>query len=342
MRSRLLVPTLAAAAVAASLIVAAPQAAQATGAPSGVEDCLVRSAIVPLDADADADAEQLREAAARTLQHALLSQHSQTVSAAELRRDADGVPASLRIIATSGTPDPSALVPALIAQLPSHLQPWAHGIDIEIAATTGDSIASLCAGLDHVLALEGAAEDAVVSAAIDHTDATLRVGLDPARAAHAAPAAGPSIDALPRATEDEPGAADESIVTALGLEGLGVPVTLVADTADAAVSRMHDSDGYGGGNAIRVSGLACTPGFAVRTADRAPAVMSAGHCAHPHGSNDASVVSGHASTLCGSGSGEWIGRVSQNLIATSARVDSMIVRTGSARPTMWLGSGCTG
>lgn len=339
---RALISTLAAAAIAASLITALPQGSHASGPSPEVEDCLVRSAIVPVDADEDAGAEQLREAAARTLQHVLLSRHAQTVSTAELRRDAEGVPAGLRVIPTPGTPDPAALVPALIAQLPSHLQPWAQGIGVEVAETTGASIASLCAGLDRVLALDGAADDAVVSAAIDHADATLRVGLDPVRAAHAAPAARPSIDALPRAIEQEAVAADESLVTALGLDGLGVPLTLVADTADAPVSRMHDSDGYGGGNAIRVSGLACTTGFAVRTADRAPAVMSAGHCAHPHGSNDASVVSGHASTLCGLGSGEWIGRVSQNLIATSARVDSMIVRTGSARPTMWLGSGCTG
>ena len=71
--------------------------------------------------------------------------------------------------------------------------------------------------------------------------------------------------------------------------------------------------------------------------------MSAGHCTAPDGTNGASVVNGFQASLCGSGgSGAAIGRVSDNLLATGWAVDSMVVRTAAAVPTMWLGARCSG
>lgn len=344
MLPRALISSMAAVLMTASLLVAAPQQGQATAppAPAEIADCLVRSAIVPVEAAADADAEELREAAARTLQHALLLRHADAVAGAEIDRDTAGKAVGLRIIGVTGATEASGLARAQIAQLAPQLRAEARALQLVVAGSTAQPLSALCTALDRVMHVDGAAGDAIVSAAIDHGSASLRVGVEAASTAEVEPDVSRSVDELPSAMHDQPAAAAPDVAAALGLPDLGVPVELIADVADEPVSRMYDSDGYGGGNAIRVGNLACTTGFAVRTSDGKPAVMSAGHCAYPLGANGSSVVSGHSSSLCGRGSGSWIGRVSQNLVAGSRHVDSMIVRTGSARPTMWLGGACSG
>ncbi|SFS18646.1 Putative cell wall binding repeat 2 [Agrococcus baldri] len=338
---RALISSLAAVVMAASLIVAAPQPGQTAG-PIGaaVEECLVRSAIVPLEVAADADARALREAAARTLQHALLLRHADAVAGAEIERDSGGEAVALRLVGVTGSPGADGLARAEVERLETHLRAEARSLQLVVGEVAEQPLTALCMSLDRVLHLDGETGDAIVSAAIDQRAASLRIGLDVAASAH--PALERRIEALPSAMQDEPAATGADLLTELGLTDLGVPVELIADVADEPVSRMHDTDGYGGGNAIRVGNLACTTGFAVRTSDGASAVMSAGHCAFPLGANGGAVVSGHASNLCGRGSGSGIGRVSQNLVAGSRHVDSLVIRTGSARPTMWLGSGCSG
>lgn len=342
---RVLTPVVGLVVLASALLVAPSSPAVAVDpaapAPGSIEECLVRSAIVPVDAEPSEQPAQVREAALRTLQHALLSRHPDALGAADLLRAPDGEGAGIALLAA--TPFAGELVAEEIAALPSHLRSAVTDDDVDVIGVAAQPLRALCGALDRAVGADGATADALVSAAVDHRSAVLRLGVDRSGALRAAPARAGAIEALPDASAGEgaePAAAD--LLSALGLSGLGVPVEMVADVADEPVSRLHDSDGYGGGNAIRVGGLACTTGFAVRTADGAPAVMSAGHCPSPIGSNGASVVSGHASQLCGWGSGAGIGRVSQNLLSTGSKVDSMVVRTGSARPTMWLGSACAG
>lgn len=342
-RSRALSATLATVALASSLLTApaATDQAQAATTASALDECLVRSAIVPIEADAVAEAASLREAAARSLQHALLQQHPEELAGAEIERDSDGVATGLRIIGAAASVDAAALVTLQIARLDPHLRAEARAIEVVLAQPAQQPLTALCEAQERAMQLDGTAGDAIISVAIDHRDASLRIGLD-RTSSDLSPSLTRMVDALPSAVDGEEAAPADRVADAIGLADLGVPVTLISDVADEPVSRMHDSDGYGGGNAIRVGGLACTTGFAVRTADGAPAVMSAGHCSSPLGSNGATVVSGHAAQLCGLGSGATIGRVSQNLIAAGKHVDSMLVRTSEARPTMWLGRACSG
>lgn len=326
--------------LAASLLAAAAPIDDPPVDDVAIADCLVRSAIVPLAADAAAPSSQLREAAARSLQHALLLRHADALGRAEVERDASGEPVGLRIASVAGADaDVPSMVEAAIAAIEPGLQDAARGLEATIEEPASESMAALCAGLDTVLTRSGAAAGPIVSVAIDAEASQLRIGVDADRATASLL---PRIDALPRAIEEGTPQRAPELADALGLVELGVPVALIADASDTPVSRLHDGDGYGGGNAIRVGGLACSTGFAVRTADRAPAVMSAGHCPPSRGSNGATVVSGHSAQLCGLGSGTTIGRVSQNLLSASRHVDSMLVRTSAARPTMWLGSACTG
>ncbi|WP_405216338.1 cell wall-binding repeat-containing protein [Agrococcus sp. Ld7] len=338
-----LLAALTTATIVASAVVAAPapaRAAAASGA-AAVEACLVRSAIVPVEAEPTADGSALREAAARTLQHELLLRHPDALAGAEIARADDGAATALHVIALAGAGNAAALVPAQIEQLEAHLQTDARALEVTTSTAAGQPLTALCDAQERVMQIGGRAGDAIISVSIDHRQASLRIGLDSSTAA-LGPTLTRMIESLPSAVDGERAEAADDVSSVLGLADLGVPVDLVADVADEPVSRMHDADGYGGGNAIRVGGLACTTGFAVRTADRAPAVMSAGHCASPLGSNGAFVASGHAAQICGLGSGATIGRVSQNLIGAGKNVDSLLVRTAAARPTMWLGRACSG
>ena len=336
---RALLSIVAVSALTASLVVTAPPAPAAASTGTEIADCLVRSAIVPVEASAEAAEDELREAAARTLQHTLLEQHPDSFAGVELTRDADGAATGLRMLGVAGATDAAALVPDAIAGLDARLQAPARSLEVVVAGRAEVTMAALCAAQASVMQLDGDAGDAIISVAIDPATASLRVGLD---TASPAPRLAGMIDALPSAVDGEQPTAAPAVEVELGLEALGVPIEMVADAVDRPTSRMHDSDGYGGGNAIRVTGLACTTGFAIRTADRAPAVLTAGHCPSPVGSDGGSVVSGHAAALCGLGSGSAIGRGSQNLLSTGQHVDSMVVRTAAARPTMWLGAACTG
>lgn len=343
MFTRRLTSMMATVALAASLIAGLAPATQAAAASqqASVEACLVRSAIVPLPAIPEARADELREAAARSLQHALLLQHPDVLAGAEIERDAADAATGLRLVGVTDGPDAAALVPAVVAQLGTHLQDAAEAIEVQVAGVAEQPLTALCDAQDRAMQLGGDAGAAIISVAIDHRAASLRVGLDGGAPTLAASVT-QLIESLPSALEDEQASAESTVAAAVGLADLGVPVELVSDVVDEPVSRMNDGDGYGGGNAIRVGALACTSGFAVRTADGSPAVMSAGHCSVPRGSNGASVVSGHAAQICGLGTGAAIGRVSQNLLAGASHVDSMLVRTDAARPTMWLGRSCTG
>lgn len=334
------VSVLASISLAASLIAATAPSDDPAADAGAIADCLARSAIVPMAADADAAPSQQREAAARSLQHALLVVHADALGRAEIERDAAGEAVGLRIApVSSADADVPPMLDAAIAAVEPGLQDAARGLETTIEAPAAESMAALCSGFDAVLARADDDARAIVSVAIDTQTSQLRIGVDAERSAAALL---PRIDALPRAIDDGTPQRAPELTDALGLGSLEVPIVLIADAADTPVSRLHDGDGYGGGSAIRVGGLACSTGFAVRTADRAPAVMSAGHCPPSRGSNGATVVSGHSAQLCGLGSGTAIGRVSQNLLSGSRHVDSMLVRTSAARPTMWLGSACAG
>ncbi|WP_413320271.1 cell wall-binding repeat-containing protein [Agrococcus sp. 1P02AA] len=345
--SLLVVPLPGAAASAEPATARGHALAAASVPPTEIDECLMRSAIVPVAVDPAGDAAVARAAAMRTLQHALLTAGEGQLAGAELRHGSGGVIVGLDVVESQ----PGAagrVAAAVVPTLPAAARALVQASDVAVTGQAEQPLRILCDSLDHVLTTTGAA-DGVVSAAVDHRAGVLRIGVDAATLARQAPAARGSIQRLPEAAEGEaaaPAAAD--LVSALDLEALAAPIELIADRADSAVSRLHDTDGWGGGNAIRVGagggllGLACTTGFAVRTADGAPAVMSAGHCPGRSGGDGAIVVSGHAPALCGTGSGAHIGAVSQNLLATSARIDTMLIRTASARPTMWRGSACQG
>ncbi|MGC5075949.1 cell wall-binding repeat-containing protein [Agrococcus sp. DT81.2] len=316
----------------------APAAAAPPAAADAIVTCLVRSAIVPIVGDGSGAAADARDAALRTLRHVLLLADPDGLAAAEPRLDDAGRATGLDVLeAVPGAA--AAAAAAAIGSLPAHQRALVSESDVHVAGSAGVGLRALCDGLDRALAATGTAADALVSVAIDHARATLRIGVEAA-----SPAAMPARRApLPTAASGADAvAAAPSLGDALGLAP-GLPVELVADVRDAPATRLDDRDGLGGGVAVQVGGAACTTGFAIRMADGGRALMSAGHCTSPDGTNGASVVNGFQASLCGSaGSGATIGRVEHNLLTTGWAVDSMAVRTASAAPTMWLGSRCTG
>lgn len=325
------------AAMVGALLVPAPDPLPTSAPPapaaSDAADCLARSAIVPVDAAADADAGVVREAAVRSLQHALLLAAPDGIGGAALRFDAAGIAGLDVREAQPGSA--AAHLPAAIAGLPPQLRAAVDAADVAVVGPAERSIAALCAGLDEALA---AGADPLVSAGIDHDRATLRLGVE-----RSSPAAGGiGTDAIPSAGSGDVVAADAGALAALGLDLADLPVDLVADVADTPVSRLDDRDGVGGGTALRVAGTACSAGFSVRGPDGAPALMSAGHCTHPDGTDGAAVTNGFGAFGCALGADRPLGIVSENRLATTAAIDTMLVRTASAAPTMWLGARCSG
>lgn len=354
----MLVRAMAGIAATAALVLAlvvAP-AAPVSAADDSIVRCLVRSAIVPVDADAAATDAEARDAALRSLRHALLVADPDGLAAAELRLDDTGLDGT----GLDGTglddtgPDSTGLAtgldvleaspgaaaaaaPLAIASLPERLRQLVDEGDTLAVGTAPASLRALCDGLDRALDATGQVADALVSAAIDHRRGSLRLGVEPESRAAAIARPG----ALPTAASGADPVPAPALRDALGLGPL--PLEVVADLRDAPTSRLDDRDGIGGGVALRVGTAACTSGFAVRMRDGGRAVMGAGHCTAPDGTNGATVVNGFQSSLCGSsGSGAMIGRVSDNLLTTGWAVDSMVVRTAAAAPTMWLGARCSG
>ena len=342
---RALLSIVAVSALTASLVVTAPLApASATTTGTEVADCLVRSAIVPVAVEADAAPEVARTAALRSLQHALLTGGADVLAAAELRLDAQSDAVGLDVReATAGAS--ARLVGEAIAALPPAAQAHLSPADVHVVGSAEHSLRALCAGFEVALAAAQGDGDAIVSVAIDQRRGALRVGLDAADAAAQLPALERQARTMPSAVAGEaPAAAEPSTLTAIGLDGVDVPVELIADTADRAAStRLDDRDGLGGGVGILVGGaVACSSGFGVRLDDGSRAILGAGHCASPVGSDGDAISNGFASGLCGSsGSGAPIGTISHNRLLPDW-VDAMAVRTLSAAPTMWLGSACTG
>ncbi len=335
----MLVRAMAAIAVSTALMLAllvGPAAAPAAAADDAIVRCLVRSAIVPVAPDASASAAEARDAALRSLRHAMLVADPDGLAAAELRVDGAGLATGLDVLET--VPGSArAAASAAIATLP---EPQRQLVDADDAITAGGGEASLrelCVGFDRALAAAGPVADALVSVAIDHARGSLRLGVEPASRAAAIARPG----ALPTAASGADPVPAPALADALGLGA--VPLEVVEDVRDAPTSRLDDRDGLGGGVALTVTTASCTSGFAVRMSDGGRALMSAGHCTTPDGTNGAAVANGFQASLCGTaGSGTAIGRVSDNQLATGWAVDSMVVRTTAAVPTMWLGARCTG
>ncbi|MEV7527455.1 cell wall-binding repeat-containing protein [Agrococcus sediminis] len=330
--------------VAPTTASAAPTADPAAAPDASVVQCLARSAIVPVAVDPETTPEVGRTAALRSLQQALLAADPDALASAQLRQDAEGDVVGIDVLeAVAGSA--AALVPAVIAGLPAEAQALVSSADVAAVGTVDRSLRALCEGFDRALAAATGSGDAIVSAAIDHERAALRLGVDRLDASAIAPTAAREIDGLPTAASGDEPARAETLLETMGLADLGVPVDVVADVADeAAASRLDDRDGHGGGIGILVGGtVACSSGFGVRLDDGSPAIMSAGHCAAPDGANGQSVTHGFAASLCGgyAGNGARIGTISHNQLQWSY-VDSMVVRTQFATPTMWLGAGCTG
>lgn len=328
--------------VAPSTASAEPVSASAPEA--SVVQCLARSAIVPVEVDPAAVPGVGRTAALRTLQHALLAADPDALASAQLRQDAAGDVTGIDVLETvEGAVD--RLAPAVIAGLPLEAQALVSAADVAAVGTVDRSLRALCEGFERAVSAASGAGDAIVSAAIDLDRASLRLGIDRADAASISPASARELDALPTAASGaQPAPAAVDVLEALGLADLGVPVDAIVDVPDqAAATRLDDRDGYGGGAGILVNGsVACSSGFGVRLDDGTPAIMSAGHCASPDGAEGQFVNHGFASSLCGtSGNGARIGNIARNRLP-SHYVDSMVVPTQSATPTMWLGAGCTG
>ncbi|MGM1030560.1 MAG: cell wall-binding repeat-containing protein [Actinomycetota bacterium] len=323
-------------------LLAAPGAAPAaaTGAAGAADDaivaCLVRSAIVPVEADGSASTGEARDAALRSFRHALLAADPDGIAAAEPSLDDAGLAIGLEVLETTAGAA-AAVAPRAIASLPASVRPLVAAADARVVGAAEASLRELCEGLDLAMSATGPVADALVSVAVDHRRATVRVGVEPASRAASLVRPG----ALPTAASGDAAVPAPALGDALGLEGL--PLEIVEDARDAPASRLDDRDGLGGGVALRVGSAACTSGFAVRMSDGGRALMGAGHCTAPDGTDGAAVVNGFQASLCGSGgSGAAVGRVSNNQLATGWAVDSMVVRTAAAAPTMWLGARCRG
>lgn len=313
-----------------------------TTASASIDQCLARSAIVPVAVD-PATPDAARTAAVRSLQHALLSADPESLASAQLRYDTHGDVTGLEV-REQHAGAAALLVGPVIAALPAAAQAFVSPADVAVVGTADHSLRELCAGFDRALAAAQGGSDSIVSVALDQQRGTLRLGLDVADVAAEQPAIARQVRALPSAASAaSPTAAVPSVLEAFGLDDLGVPVDVVSDTADHAASRLDDRDGHGGGMGILVDGrIACSSGFAVRLDDGTAAIMSAGHCAGPDGANGQAITNGFASGLCGwAGSRAPIGVISHNQLLPNL-VDSMVVRTRAATPTMWFGDACTG
>lgn len=324
---------------------AAPSAAAASGtSPASLDQCLARSAVVPVAIDPEAAPDVARTAAVRTLQHALLSAAPDALAAADLRYDHEGEVVGVDLLEVdTGAGTESAR--AAIAALPAAAQALVSVADVRVTGQAQHGVRALCDGFDRALQVAQGDGDQIVSVALDQQRGALRIGVDAGDVTAAQPAIARQVRALPTAASGaEPVAAAPSVLAAMGLDDLGVPVEIITDTADeAAGSRLDDRDGHGGGMGILVDGrVACSSGFGVRLDDGSTAIMSSGHCSNPDGTNGQTVTNGFAKGLCGwAGSGARIGTIESNQLVPNL-IDSMVVGTDQAQPTMWLGAGCTG
>ncbi len=282
---------------------------------SGIERCLVRSAIVPVDpaqAGDEAPTAIRVEYAYRSLQYELLLASPDDVAAIALTRGENSFVTGLSVVRSASAPSLHELVEPALLRLPESQREVIDPMAIADAGSTPVSARELCNAMDTIVA--GVSEDSNTTyVAIEPDSAGLLVGSE--------------------------GAIDVHVLEAA--RSVGDRVRYFTDSRMEPAHRSNDINGVSGGIGIMVGGIPCSAGFAASTSSGSRYLISAGHCPTNDG-NGAAVSNGTDAGWCpGASAYTPLGTVSSNLLNTQ-NLDVMAVMNSSATGSMWMGSACIG
>lgn len=282
---------------------------------ASIEQCLVRSAIVPVDesqAGEDAPPTIRVEYAYRTLQYELLLQLPDDLASVAVLRGTHGTIDGLSIVRVDGAPPIFELASPIIDR-PEQSQ--RQLVRVEALADAGSSPVSsreLCAAMSAVIR------------GVDATSTTTYVAIDPQVA---------------RLVVGREGPVEPYIIEIA--DSLGDRVQYIDDIRLEPAHRSNDINGFSGGIGIMVGGIPRSAGFAARTSGGARYLISAGHCPNNDG-NGAAVTNGTSNSWCpGAYAYTPMGSVTSNLLI-SQHLDVMAIMNSSSTGSMWVGSSCIG
>lgn len=273
---------------------------------SAAEECLVASAIVPMDAQIqdDTEATVATSYALQTLQFELLETYPDALSAVTTTVSDIGLTTGLTVLAADSVPT-DELVARSVQDLSPGAQQWLDVSDVQVEVTDAPAFARLCGAMNLTVDLMPS------GLGIESVTIDLRGG-----ATHVL-ATGDPRDELRRALSDF---ADVVVVERSPY------------SPSVGASRVNDTDGYNAGGGATVGGSACSSAFRMVNGGQ-PFLLGAAHC----GLNGATVTNGNA--YCTGNSYATIGSFGSSLAASNYDF-AAIWPSSTVTAYTWRGPGC--